>query len=179
MKFDPKKTVFLIDGSSFLYRAYYGVRPLHTSQGVPVQAVYSFCRMIKKLTKKFDAKFISLVWDSKGKTTRHEMFQDYKATRQAPPSDIFDQKKLIVEFADLIGLHQIAQKGIEADDIIFSMAQERKKNGDTVVVITTDKDMGQMLDEQTVMLDAFKEIFYDVPAFEEKIGVPVGKLPFY
>ena len=92
MKFDPKKTIYIIDGSSFLFRAYYGVRPLHTSKGVPVQAVYSFCRMIKKLIDKFDAQHIALVWDSKGKTTRHELYPDYKATRQAPPSDIFDQK---------------------------------------------------------------------------------------
>ncbi|MFC1845586.1 DNA polymerase I [Candidatus Dependentiae bacterium] len=179
MKLDPKKTVFIIDGSSFLFRAYYGVRPLHTSKGVPVQAVYSFCRMIKKLMKKFDARFIALIWDSKGKTTRHEMYEDYKATRQPAPSDIFDQKELILEFADLIGMRQIAQKGVEADDIIFSLAKERKKAGDTVVVITADKDMGQMLDEQTVMFDSFKEKIMDVAAFEEKMGVPIAKLPFY
>jgi len=100
MKFDSKKTVFLIDGSSFLYRAYYGLRPLHTPQGAPVQAVYSFCRMIKKLIDTFSPEHIALVWDSKGKTTRHEMYAEYKATRQAPPSDLFDQKKLIVDFAD-------------------------------------------------------------------------------
>ena len=94
MTFDPKKTVYIIDGSSVLFRAYYGVRPLHTSKGVPVQAVYSFCRMIKKLIDKFDAQLIALVWDSKGKTTRHALYADYKATRQAPPSDIFDQKKI-------------------------------------------------------------------------------------
>ena len=64
--------------------------------------------ILKKLIKKFDARYVALVWDSKGKTTRHEMFQDYKATRQAAPSDIFDQKDLIVEFADLIGMKQLA-----------------------------------------------------------------------
>jgi len=179
MKFDPKKTVFLIDGSSFLYRAYYGVRPLHTSQGVPVQAVYSFCRMIKKLIKKFDARYVAIVWDSKGKTTRHEIFQDYKATRQPAPSDIFDQKDLILKFADLIGLRQVAQRGVEADDIIFSIAKERARTGDKVVVISSDKDLGQMLNENIVMFDAFKEKVFDVAAFEEKVGVPIAKLPFY
>ncbi|MCX5922831.1 MAG: DNA polymerase I [Candidatus Dependentiae bacterium] len=179
MNLDPKKTVFLIDGSSFLYRAYYGVRPLHTPTGVPVQAVYSFCRMIKKLIDTFSPAAIVLVWDSKGKTTRHEMFPDYKATRQAPPSDIFDQKKLIVQFADMIGLPQIAQQGIEADDIMYSLALECKKNGDTVVFATSDKDMSQALDAQVVMYDAFKDEFLDVAAFEKKRGFPVEKLPFY
>ena len=64
--FDPEKTIYLIDGSSFLYRAYYGLRPLHTPQGVPVQAVFSFCRMIKHLMDQFDPHFMALVWDSRG-----------------------------------------------------------------------------------------------------------------
>jgi len=178
-KFDPEKTIFLIDGSSFLYRAYYGLRPLHTSKGVPVQAVYSFCRMIRKLISRFGAKYISLVWDSKGKTTRHEMYEDYKATRQSPPSDIFDQKKLIVDISDNVEICQLAQKGIEADDIIFSVAEDFKKKGYNIVVVTLDKDFGQMLDENVFMYDAFKDSLIDTPVFEEKMGLPVEKLPFY
>lgn len=179
MKFDSKKTVFLIDGSSFLYRAYYGLRPLHTPQGAPVQAVYSFCRMIKKLIDTFAPEHIALVWDSKGKTTRHEMYEAYKATRQAPPSDLFDQKKLIIDFADAILLPQIAQVGIEADDIMYSIAQEQKKNGFMCVFITADKDMGQAIDDKTIMFDPFKDEFIDQAAFEAKRGFPVEKLPFY
>ena len=76
-KIDPKKTVLLIDGSSFLYRAYYGVPPLHTPQGEPIKAVYSFIRMIKKLINTFSPEYMVVVWDSKGKTTRHELFKDY------------------------------------------------------------------------------------------------------
>ena len=178
-KFDPDKTIFLIDGSSFLYRAYYGLRPLHTSKGVPVQAVYSFCRMIRKLISKFGAKYIALIWDSKGKTTRHDMYKDYKATRQSPPSDIFDQKKLIVEIADTINMCQLAQRGIEADDIIFSVAQDFKEKDYNIVVVTLDKDLGQMLDEHVFMYDAFKDLVTDVPVFEEKMGFEIAKLPFY
>jgi DNA polymerase-1 len=179
MKFDSKKTVFLIDGSSFLYRAYYGLRPLHTPQGAPVQAVYSFCRMIKKIIDTFSPEHIALVWDSKGKTTRHEMYPEYKATRQAPPSDLFDQKKLIMDFADAILLPQIAQTGIEADDIMYSIAQEQKKHGFVCVFITADKDMGQAIDAQTIMFDPFKDEFIDQAAFQAKRGFPVEKLPFY
>jgi len=179
MKLDPKKTVFLIDGSSFLYRAYYGLRPLHTPKGVPVQAVYSFCRMIKRLISMFGATHIALVWDSKGKTTRHEMFPEYKATRQAPPSDLFDQKELILQFADTIGLKNIATPGIEADDIMYSLAQELKTNDTTIVLVTSDKDMGQTLDGNIVLFDPFKDKIIDTPAFEEKMGFSVQKLPFY
>lgn len=178
-KFDPKKTIFLIDGSSFLYRSYYGLRPLHSPKGEAVQAVYGFCRMIKKLIDTFHPEHIALVWDSRGKTTRHEMFEQYKATRQAPPSDLFSQKEHIIHFADLIGLRQVAQPGIEADDIMYSIAQEQKKENYTVVLVTSDKDMGQMLDEKTYIYDTFKDLLTDAHDFQEKNGFPVSKLPFY
>ncbi len=179
MKFDPKKTIFLIDGSSYLYRAYYGMRPLHTIHGEPVQAIYSFCRMIQKLIKQFQPHYMSLVWDSKGKTVRHEIFPEYKATREAPPSDLFTQKEHIIEFANLIGLHQIAQPGIEADDLMYSLAKDYEKQGFTVVLVTSDKDMGQCISENVVLFDSFKDKFYDIPAFEERFGFSVNKLPFY
>ncbi|KKP35353.1 MAG: polymerase I protein [candidate division TM6 bacterium GW2011_GWF2_32_72] len=180
MNFDSKKTVFLIDGSSFLYRAYYGMRPIHTTSGKPVQAVYSFCRMIKKLAQKFDPMYMALVWDSKGKTTRHEVFPEYKATRQAPPSDLFEQKEKIVEFANLIGLKQVAKQGIEADDLMFSIAKDLSKEGLNVVLITSDKDMGQALTSEKIYLyDSFKDLILDKKSFTEKIGFDVTKLPFY
>lgn len=179
MKIDSEKTLFLIDGSSFLYRAYYGLRPLHTSKGVPVQAVYGFCNMVKKLIQKFKPQHMALVWDSKGKTTRHEMFKDYKATRQAPPSDLFEQKELILDFADAIGLHQLSKSGIEADDLMYSLAQEWVEKGGNVVFVTSDKDMGQALNGNIIMLDTFKDIVIDTEVYEKKMGFPVAKAPFY
>ncbi len=179
MHIDPEKTVLLIDGSSFLYRAYYSLKPLHTIEGKPVQAVYGFCRMIKKLIDTFSPHHVALVWDSKGKTTRHTMYPEYKATRQAAPSDLFDQKEYIVQFADLIGMKQIAQPGIEADDIMYSLARECVARGYTVMVVTLDKDMGQMLSDNVVILDPFKYEIIDKEKFEERQGIPVAKLPFY
>jgi DNA polymerase I len=176
---DPKKTVFLVDGSSFLYRGYYGLRPLHTSKGIPVQAVYSFCRMIKKLIDTFSMHYVVLVWDSKGKTTRHELYEHYKATRQAPPHDLFEQKKYVLQFADLISMCQRAQQGIEADDIIYSIGQEVKKEDFSVCIVSSDKDMSQMLDTQTTIFDPFKNMLLETQQFEQKRGFPVAKLPFY
>lgn len=180
MALDPKKTVFLIDGSSFLYRSYYGTRPLHTVTGIPIQAVYSFCRMIKKIMDTFKPEYIAIVWDSKGKTTRHSMFEQYKATRQAPPSDLFTQKEYIVKFADLIGMRQIAQPGIEADDIMYSIAKEQQKEGKAVVLITSDKDMGQAVqDDQILMFDPWKDQMLNQQAIELKFGFQSQKIPFY
>jgi DNA polymerase-1 len=174
-----KNTLFLIDGSSFLYRAYYGLRPLHTPQGNPVQAVYGFCRMIKKLMEKFDPQQIVLVWDSKGKTERHEIFSEYKSTRQAPPSDLFEQKELIIQFADLIGLKQYAKVGVEADDLMYSLATWWTHDKKTAVIITSDKDMGQALNESITIYDSFKDIIIDNAAFKEKMEFEPNKTIFY
>lgn len=178
-KLDPKNTVYLIDGSSFLYRAYYAMTPLHTKQGEPVQAVYGFVRMIKKLINTFDPRYMVVVWDSPGKTVRHEMFENYKATRQAPPSDLFEQKKHINTFNQMIGLREIAKAGVEADDLMYSLGHDIAQQGFDVVLITSDKDMGQMIGEHVFIYDSFKDILYDAQAFQEKMGIPVAKLPFY
>lgn len=176
---ETNKAIILIDGSGFLYRAYYGLRPLHTPQGVPIQAVYSFCRMIKKIINTFNPENIALVWDSKGKTVRHEIFPAYKATRQAPPSDLFDQKQYIQQLADLIGMKQIEKIGIEADDLLYSLAQDYAKGGDSVIILTSDKDMAQTLDEHISIYDAFKDIYITADSFLKAKEFSVSKLPFY
>lgn len=178
-RFDPEKTVYIIDGSSFLYRAYYAMKPLHTKQGEPVQAVYGFVRMIKKLISQFNPSYMVVVWDAPGKTARHELFAGYKATRQAPPSDLFEQKKHIRTFNKLIGLAELEIGGIEADDLMYSLAKDMRQEGLDVVMVTTDKDMAQMIDEHTFVYDAFKEQLCDKSVFEQKMGFSVAKLPFY
>ena len=179
MKLDPQKTIFLIDGSSFLYRAYYGTRPLHTAKGEPVNAIYSFCRMIKKLIDRFSVHYIALVWDSKGTTIRHDIFKDYKATRQAPPSDLFIQKKRIIEFAELIGLHQESLQGYEADDLMYAIAKDMATQGFHVILVTSDKDMGQVLSPSISLYDYFKDEITTQQTLEQKLGFNIEKLPFY
>lgn len=178
-KFDQKKTIYLIDGSSFLYRAYYAMRPLNAPNGSPVQAVYGFCRMIKKIQKTFEPDYFAVIWDSPGKTVRHELYDQYKATRDAPPSDLFEQKKMIQEFIDLVGLHQYAQKGIEADDLMASIASDYEKKGYTTVVVTSDKDLCQIVTEKVEIFDPFKDTIFGPEEVEKKYGFPVDKLPFY
>lgn len=177
--FDSKKTVFLIDGSSFLYRAYYGMRPMHTTKGTPVQAVYNFCRMIKKMMDEWQPQYIAIAWDSRGATFRHEMFPAYKATRQEAPSDLSEQKRYIMEFADLIGLRQFSLQGVEADDIMYSLALDAAKQKFNAVLVTSDKDMGQVIDTQVVMFDYFKDEVIDSVRFEEKYGFPSRNIAFY
>lgn len=179
MQFDPEKTVFLIDGSSFLYRAYYSLQPLHTSNGEQVQAVYGFIRMLKKLADSFAMRYAVVAWDSKGPTTRHQIYSNYKATRQTPPHDLFMQKEHIEEFIALIKLQSIAKQGVEADDLLYSLALNFKQHHNTVVLVTSDKDMYQLLDDNVVMYDAMKNEFITKETFIVKKGYPVERVPLF
>lgn len=174
-----KKTVYLVDASSFLYRAYYALRPLNAPDGTPVHAVYGFCRMINRFFDRFEPEYGAAVWDSPGKTARHEIFPDYKATRQAPPSDLFLQKKLIREFAQMIKLHEVAQEGVEADDLLAALAHDFAKKGIDVVIVTSDKDLGQIAGDHIVLFDPFKEAILDKDAIEKRYGFPIEKVPFF
>lgn len=176
---DSSKAFFVIDGSSFLYRAYYSIRPLSSPDGIPVQAVYGFCRMIKKLIDTYNPHGLIIAWDSPGKTVRHEIYEEYKETRQKAPSDLATQKELIKEFADIIGITQIQIPKIEADDLMYSMAKELESVGDFVFLVTSDKDLGQTLTDNIVMLDPFKEKIITKSSLEEKLGFDLAKLPFY
>ncbi|MDP3788609.1 MAG: DNA polymerase I [Candidatus Chromulinivorax sp.] len=175
-----KAPVFIVDGSSFLYRAYYGMRPLQTSTGIGVQAVYSFCRMIRKLIKDFDIQHIVIVWDSKGKNIRHEIFPEYKATRQSAPLDLFEQKELILEFLTNIKMAQLAEIGIEADDLIASLAKKFNDQDYPIMIVSGDKDLAQIVTNDSIKIfDAFKEKVLDEEILVAKYGFPLSKLPFY
>ena len=172
-----KDALFLIDGSYILYRSYYGLRPLQTSSGISVQAVYGFCRSIKRIIDLFDPKYFAIVWDSKGKTFRSEIYESYKATRQAPPSDLFVQKEYITEFAKSIDLFQISKTGYEADDLIGALAKDYK--GEQVVIVGPDKDLYQLLDEKIIIYDPFKEEIIDAKSFTQAKGLEPEKVPFF
>lgn len=174
-----KKSVFIIDGSSFLYRAYYGLRPLHTSKGMAIHAVYGFCRMLKKLIDQFAIEHILVVWDSKGKTQRHEIFPAYKATRQEAPSDIFQQKELIQEITDILKIAQLSEVGQEADDLMYSFAKKCNESGYDAVIVSSDKDMRQAVNEHTIIYDPFFEKIMNKDSVQERYGFEIEKIPFY
>lgn len=174
------KTVYLIDGSSFLYRAFYALKSLTAPDGTPVNAVYGFCRMLKKLIEQRQPAYLAVVWDSPGPTARHVAYPAYKATRQAAPNDLFVQKQKIQEFLELIGVYQVAQTGVEADDLIGSLAQDYAEQGAQIVIVSSDKDLYQLLINPKIILwDTFKDLTTDAASFQQRQGFPVTKLDFY
>jgi DNA polymerase-1 len=172
-----KNALFIIDGSSLLYRSYYGIRPLHTTTGTPTQATYGFCRAIKRLIDDFDPKYLLIAWDSKGKTFRSEIFKEYKATREAPPSDLFIQKEQILKIVDLVDIAQVSKTGYEADDLIYSLVQDHKDRN--VVIVGPDKDLHQLISDRVIILDPMKKEIIDEKVFKNKRGFGPEKLSFY
>jgi DNA polymerase-1 len=113
---------------------------------------------------------MALVWDSWGKTLRHELYPEYKATRQAPPSDLSDQKQLIMKFADLIGLAKIMLQGVEADDFCTSAAKELDHDEFHAVIVTSDKDLGQALGSSIFLYEPLKTLLLMLNHFEQNKG---------
>ena len=165
-----RQELYLIDGSSYIYRAFYAMRNLSTSSGLPSNAVYIFSRMLLKLLKDKDPSHICFVLDSKGPTHRHEMYPEYKATRQRMPEDLQVQIPYIIKIVKAMGIPLVAKEGLEADDIIASLARSAGSKFH-VVIVSGDKDLMQLVDENTILLDTLKDAAYDRDAVQEKYGV--------
>jgi DNA polymerase-1 len=172
-----KDALFIVDGSYLLYRSFYAIKPLYTSTGTPTQATYGFCRTIKKIIDTFDPSHIIIAWDSKGKSFRNDIYTEYKATRQKPPNELFVQKEDIFKFLDAIKMAQLAHEGYEADDIIAGLAKQFKDH--QIVLVCPDKDMFQLLSENLLIFDPFKERLIDTTTFTIEHGFGPEKVPFY
>lgn len=173
---DPK-ALFVVDGSYLLYRSFFAMRPLYSSNGTPTQAVYGFCRAIKKLIDDFNLSNIIIAWDSKSKSFRSEIYADYKVTRQKPPSELFVQKDYIFQFLDAIKMARLNVEGYEGDDVIAALAQRYPDR--QVVLVCPDKDMYQLLSDRVLIFDPFKERVIDAATFTTENGFGPDKIPFY
>jgi DNA polymerase-1 len=149
-------TVFLIDGSGYIFRAYYALRRLSTSTGVPTNAVFNFTTMLLRILKEHDPKYLGIAFDLGGKTFRHEMYGEYKAHRSAPPEDLPPQIPLIHRLVDTFRIPKLLVKGVEADDVLATMAARARAAGHDVVIITGDKDLMQLVDDHTKLLDEMR-----------------------
>lgn len=167
-----KPVLYLIDGSSYIFRAYYAIRGLTTSKGFPTNAVYGFASMLFKFLKDYKPAYLGIVFDAKGDTFRNEMYPLYKANRGAPPDDLVPQFSKIFEVVDAFNIPQFMMEGYEADDIMGTIARDYEKRGMDVVLVTGDKDFCQLVSEKVKLLDTMKNKETFVPDVIEKYGVP-------
>jgi len=164
-------TLYLIDGSSYIFRAFYAVRPLSNSKGLPTNALYGFTQMIMRLLKDEKPSHLAIIFDSKEPTEREEIFPEYKANRSEPPDDLVPQFPYFSQITEALDIHTVLQPGVEADDIIGTMAHAHEAAGGDVVIVTGDKDFMQMVSKHVTLLDTMKEKRNGIPEVKEKFGV--------
>ncbi len=173
---ENKKTLYLIDGSSYIYRAYHAIRGLSNSEGFPTNAVYGFTRMLLKMIDEQNPEYVVLIFDAKGPTFRHEIYKDYKANRPPMPEDLSVQIPYIKEIVSGFNFPVLEMPGYEADDLIGTLARIAEKNGFTVVMVSGDKDFMQLITDNITVWDPMKEKRIDPNDVRESFGVEPGQV---
>jgi DNA polymerase I len=172
-----KDRLFLVDGSNYLYRAYYAIRDLSNSKGFPTNAIYGFTTMLMKLLKDWKPEHMAVVFDLKGPTERHEAYDLYKANRKATPDTLVPQIPYVKDVVRALSIPVIEMQGIEADDIIGTLAVRCASLGKKVVIVSGDKDLMQLVSDNVIMMDTMKEKTYDAAAVKERFGVGPEQVP--
>jgi DNA polymerase I len=166
------KRLFLIDGMSHIYRAYYAIRNLNNSRGLAVNAVFGFTSMLRKLIQDHQPEFIGVAFDLEGPTLRQEKFEAYKATRKPMPEDLVLQIPYIRRVCEVFRVPVIGFPGYEADDVIGTLAGKAVQSGLDAVLVTSDKDMLQLVSDRIVVLDTMKDdLVIDPEGVVKKLGV--------
>jgi DNA polymerase-1 len=166
----PNKLI-LVDGSSFLFRAFHAVPPLSNAQGEPTNAIYGVSNMLRKLINDYGTPYFAVVFDAPGKTFRHDLYDQYKAHRPPMPDDLRVQIAPLHDLIRSLGLPLIIEHGVEADDVLGSLAQNAARQGFQVIISTGDKDMAQLVNEHITLENTMTNTRMDIAGVEEKFGV--------
>ncbi len=170
------KKVVLIDGSGYIYRAYYALPPMTRLDGKPVNAVYGFCSMMMKLLKEMPADYMAVVFDASRKTFRMDIFPEYKGTRKDVPEDLIPQFPLMRQAVDAFSLAQVEMEGFEADDLLATYSRLAGEEGAEVTIVSADKDLMQLVGSGVTIYDPMKQKNIEAEQVIEKFGVTPDKV---
>ncbi len=164
-------TIYLIDGTAYVYRAYHAVRGLRSSRGQPTNAIYGFTRMLIKLMEERKPEYVGMFFDAKGPTFRHEIYDAYKANRPPMPDDLVSQLPYIKQVTAGFNIPILEQEGYEADDLIGTCARKAEAAGFKVIMVTGDKDFKQLVTEGVEIWDPMKDKKIDVATIQNELGI--------
>ncbi len=170
------KRLFLIDGNSLLYRSYYAIRDLSTSQGFPTNAIFGFVAALRKILDQEKPEYLGVVFDIKGPTVRHLAYKDYKAQRRPMPEDLAAQVPVLKEVLQALRIPTAEYENYEADDVLATLARRAAGKNVRAVIVTTDKDLLQVVDDTTVVYNPAKEITIDADHVKDYFGVSAGQV---
>ena len=170
------KPLILVDGSSYLYRAFHAMPALADSKGRPTGAVYGVVNMLRKLIRDYQPEYMAVVFDAKGKTFRDAMFEDYKAHRPPMPAELEAQIEPLNQVIRAMGIPVLTVEGVEADDVIATLAREAEEKGMDVVISSGDKDLAQLVNEHVVVVNTMNDLVLDRAGVEAKFGIPPERI---
>ncbi|HKJ95378.1 MAG TPA: DNA polymerase I [Gammaproteobacteria bacterium] len=170
------KPLILVDGSSYLYRAFHALPPLSNAAGEPTGAIYGVVNMLRKLLSEYQPEHIGVVFDAPGRTFRDDLFEEYKANRPPMPDDLRAQRAPLRDIIAGMGLPLLEVTGVEADDVIGTLAVQAREVGMRLLVSTGDKDMAQLVNESVTLLNTMSGTTLDVSGVREKFGVPPERI---
>ncbi len=173
---EQRKRLYLIDGSGYIYRAYFAIRHLSNSKGVATNAVYGFTNMLLKAMREENPDHLAVIFDAKGPSFRKEIYAEYKANRLAMPDDLVPQIPLIKEVVRAFRLPAIELAGFEADDIIATLTRKFVAEGMDITIVTGDKDLMQVVGEHVRLYDTMKDKFFGLAEVAERFGGPPEKV---
>ncbi|KWK74094.1 DNA polymerase I [Burkholderia ubonensis] len=173
------KTLLLVDGSSYLYRAYHAMPDLRGPGGEPTGALYGIINMLRRMRKEVSAEYSACVFDAKGKTFRDDLYADYKANRPSMPPDLALQVEPIHDAVRALGWPLLMVEGVEADDVIGTLAREAERHGMKVVVSTGDKDLAQLVTDRVTLVNTMTNEILDRDGVTAKFGVPPERIVDY
>src|SRR5918999_2292848 len=177
---DPEKTLLLVDGSSYLYRAFHALPGLRSPKtGEPTGAIYGVLNMLRKLATDYKPAALACVFDAKGKTFRDADYADYKANRTPMPDDLGVQVEPLREAVAALGWPVLVIDGVEADDVIATLAEDAKREGWRAVISTGDKDFAQLVDQRVTLVNTMSNEVLDIEGVKRKFGVPPEKFLDY
>ncbi len=174
-----RKQLVLVDGSSYLYRAFHAMPNLTNSSGAATGAVYGMTNMLRRLLSDYTTPYIAVIFDAKGKTFRSDLYADYKANRPPMPDELRTQIDAVHEVVEAMGFPKLVVSGVEADDVIGTLATRATEQGFDTVVSTGDKDMAQLVDDHVQLVDTMKDVIYDADGVQSKFGVPPESIVEY
>ncbi|MEN8106706.1 MAG: DNA polymerase I [Pseudomonadota bacterium] len=170
------KPLLLVDGSSYLYRAFHALPPLTNSRGEPTGAVYGVINMLKRLIADYQPEHMAVVFDARGKTFRDDLFAEYKANRPPMPDELAAQIGPLHRLVQALGMPLLQVSGVEADDVIGTLARQASEQGMPTVISTGDKDMAQLVDEHVTLVNTMSNSSLDRTGVVEKFGVPPERI---
>ncbi|HDH08006.1 MAG TPA: DNA polymerase I, partial [Gammaproteobacteria bacterium] len=174
-----KPPIILVDGSSYLYRAFHAMPGLNNSEGQPTGAIYGVINMTRSLLKQYQPEYIAMVFDAKGKTFRNDLYEEYKANRPPMPDELRSQVPFLYEIIEAMGLPLLVIEGVEADDVIGTLAAQAVENSVEVLISTGDKDMAQLVNEHVTLVNTMDNRVMDVEGVKARFGVSADRFIDY